>query len=221
MRAVRGSFELHVFVAPLDPAPEHCERFAAACAAFEMKGLHLFLVYDQGPVGVLQSSAYVDGGLDDAVARCHAQAQHLRDLGFNVIREKIEALADNIGVPKTRVEAHRAPDDLYFEFHISVGGPEDRALDDGDRAFLEDLSRELSQRFATRVPLSWNAFKAAQRFLNVRTYQLGYEASMEIVEAIVQRSSARGLVVKKTIREFIVYDTNKDVDRGWVEDPLP
>ena len=218
---VQGPFELHVFVAPLNPSSEECERFASACAEGGIKGLHLFLVFDQGPIGVLQSSVYVDGGFHDALARCHENAEHLRARGFRVIREKIEAAATNVGVPINAAEARRVPGDLCFEFHVSIAGPNDEPLVHADHTFLERLAKELTTDFGTRVPLSWNAFKAGQRFLNARTYGLGYQESMEFVNTIVGRIEKQGLVARKLIREFVVFDTNKDLDRGWLEDPLP
>jgi hypothetical protein len=56
-----------------------------------------------------------------------------------------------------------------------------------------------------------------QRYLNLRTYQLGYSSSAAIVQRVVDAMSRHGFTPAKVIREFIVFDTNKDLDRGWLE----
>lgn len=223
VETVTGTFELHVFVAPLDPEPEVVERFSAACrnAPAPMKPLLLELDYvNKGFVGVLQSSRYVTGTLDHARAAARADAEVLRAAGLTVIREKIEAAADNPGVPQTADDGARSPADRYIEFHVLIEGRE-RPLTEDDMVALRGLSREFSAMLRAPVPLSYNALKPAQRFLNLRARGVGLVQAMRPVRELEQRLAAMGqLQVKKVISEYICFDTNRAVDDGWVE-PLP
>lgn len=220
---VTGTFELHVFVAPLDPPPEVIERFGAACRAASppMKALLLRLDYvGRGFVGVLQSSRYIVGDVASARAAAHADAEVLRAAGLEVIREKVEAVSTNDGVPLTLDDARLSPADRYFEFHLLIdgrGGP----LSEADMRALGQLSADFSRRLGTPVPLSYNALKPAQRFLNLRSRGVGLEraaASVQALRAAIE--SGAELDVKKVIAEYICFDSNRAVDNGWLE-PLP
>jgi hypothetical protein len=220
---VQGSFEIHVFVAPLHPQPEHVQAFRAACARAPapMKALLLHLDYEgQGYVGVLQSSRYVQGDVALATQAAHADADFLRQAGLTVIREKVEAVASDDGVPRTTAEAQRSPTGRYFEFHLLIDG-KTQPLSEADMRTLRTIAGDVSARLMTRVPLSYNALKPAQRFLNLRTHGVGLDSAMESVQALT-RELARGgeLEVKKVIAEYICFDSNRAVDNGWLE-PLP
>src|SRR5262245_21552453 len=105
---VTGAFEIHVFVEPLDPPPDAIEAFRAACsrAPAPMKALLLHLDYvSKGCVGVLQSSRYVHGDMAAAREAAREDAEVLRAAGLAVIREKVEAVAGDEGVPKTAADA--------------------------------------------------------------------------------------------------------------------
>jgi hypothetical protein len=68
------------------------------------------------------------------------------------------------------------------------------------------------------VPLSYNALKPAQRFLNVRARGVGLAEAMAPVDALAAAiAGVEGLVVKKTIAEYICFDSNRAVDNGWLE----
>lgn len=217
---VTGSFEIHVFVAPLDPPPEVVEAFRAACAAapVAMKALLLNLDYvGKGFVGVLQSSRYVQGDVGAAREAAAADAELLRRAGLSVIREKVEAVAGNDGVPRNAADALGSPGERYFEIHVLIDGKA-RALSEQDMRSLRGLSGEFSTRLRTPVPLSYNAMKPSQRFLNLRCRGVGLEQAMEPVHALERAVAALGeLEVKKVIAEYVCFDSNRDVDNGWLE----
>ena len=219
---VTGLFELHVFVEPLDPPDDVVERFRAACrsASPPMKALLLELDYvGKGFVGVLQSSRYVEGDVAAARAAIAGDAAHLRAAGFRVIREKIEAMATAAGVPGDAAAAQQSPTDRYFEFHVLI----DRAsgLTDDDMRTIRTLGEALAAQLGTPVPLSYNALKPGQRFLNLRARGCGLDRAMRPVDELRAALADRGaLEVVKVIAEYICFDTNRAVDNGWLE-PLP
>jgi hypothetical protein len=217
-----GTFELHVFVEPFDPSEAEAARFVSACkgAPAPMKGLLLRLDYvGRGFVGVLQSSRYVQGTLAQARAAIAADAEALRAAGFRVIREKIEALVESQGVPRNQEEAAAEADDRYFEFHVLIErGEGGAALSEEDMVALRGLSREYTARLGSPVPLSYNALKPGQRFLNLRARGVGVEEAMRPVKELGARIEAAGVLqVRKVISEYICFDTNRAVDNGWLE----
>ena len=68
------------------------------------------------------------------------------------------------------------------------------------------------------VPLSYNAMKPSQRFLNLRDRGVGLERALEGVEDLRRAIEGPGeLEVKKVISEYICFDSNRAVDNGWLE----
>lgn len=215
--SVTGAFEIHVFVSPLDPSADQAERFKSACGG-HMKALLLNLDYvGRGFVGVLQTSRYVQGDVARARAAAAEDAAILRAAGFEVIREKVEALASCDGVPADAAAAAMSPRDRYFEFHVLIDRP-GRSIDDADVASLRGVSGAFARELGTPVPLSYNALKPAQRFLNLRARGVGLAEAMAPVRALEATiAGMAGLVVKKVIAEYICFDSNRAVDNGWLE----
>lgn len=217
---VTGSFEIHIFVEPLDPPPEAIAAFRVACAAAPtpMKALLLHLDYvGQGFVGVLQSSRYVQGDVAAAREAARADAEALRSAGLSVIREKVEAVATDAGVPQNAEDARRSPDDRYFEFHVLIDGKA-RPLSEDDMRSLRAIAADLAAQLGTPVPLSYNALKPSQRFLNLRARGVGLDQAMIPVRALEQAVTSAGVLeVKKVITEYICFDSNRAVDNGWLE----
>ena len=210
-------------MSPFDPSEDEARAFALACRGDEtspraMKGLLLRLDYEgRGFVGVLQSSRYVKGTLADARRGAEEDARLLSDAGFSVIRTKIEAVASNDGVPRTAMEAERSPEDRYFEFHLLVDGV-NGPISEGDVASLRAIARDMSARLDRPVPLSYNALKPAQRFLNLRARGCGLDDAMTVVNDLSERIEATDVLrVVKVIGEYICHDDNRAVDAGWLE----
>ncbi len=212
---VSHTFECHIFCEPLDPCEETKQRFVEACEKAGLRALCLGLDYEgKGVVNVLQSTKYYT--CDDVhtpVSHMLQDAQKLAET-FKVVRLKLEAVAADPGVPQTKEEAAQIPGDTYFEYHLKIKAP---VTPENDK-ILKVLARELTKELGVKVPFSCNNMGAkTQRFLNARTYGLGYQESFALVERIVDAVCARGFEVSKVIREFVVFDTNKELDRGWLE----
>lgn len=212
---VSGLFECHIFCTPLDPNPEEKERFVTACQEAGIKALCLGLDYEgKGVVNVLQSTKYYES--QDArtpiaymLRDAEALARH-----FEVVRLKLEAMAENPGIPLSDAQAKEIPGDSYFEYHIKVDAP---VSPENDEA-LKHLARKLTETLGIKIPFSCNNMRGKnQRFLNARTYGMGLEASSAVVEKICAAIREQGFPVGKVIREFIVFDTNKALDQGWLE----
>ena len=183
-----------------------------------MKGLLLQLDYqNRGFVGVLQSSRYVRGTLEEARSAADADARILADKGFEVVRRKVEAVSTNDGVPRSADDATRSPADRYFEFHLLVDG-KNGPISNDDVASLRTIARDMSARLGVPVPLSYNALKPAQRFLNLRARGVGLDEAMVGVRELERQIEATGVLsVVKVIAEYICSDDNRALDNGWLE----
>jgi hypothetical protein len=129
-----------------------------------------------------------------ALKRAAELALALQRQGMKLLRLKIE------GKPEANSDA------LYFEAHFKV------ELDDGKESELQPLARELG------VHLSRSAFARSagkqQRFLTARQCTLaGALASFERVESTL---ISRGWRVLSVDREAVLYDSNLELDEGWL-----
>lgn len=215
MPAISDTFECHIFVAPLNPNEELQIKFAQICKENGMRALNIGLNFEKtGLATVLQSTKYykvpnpmiaVEKMIEDA----KKLAEH-----FDVVRLKLESLATNEGVPQTDEEAKNIPGDTYFEYHIKI--KDAPASEESDNT-LKNLSYQLMEDLQIRVPFSCNNLKDFQRFLNARTYDMGFQNSFEKVKKIKASIESKGYEIERIISEFIVYDTNKKLDTGWLE----
>jgi hypothetical protein len=216
---VTGTFEIHIFVMPLDPSPEIAERFSSVCQLSHMKGLLLNLDYEnKGFVGVLQSSRYVRGTLEDAKRAADEDASVLKRADFEVVRKKVEAVATNDGVPKTNTDAAASPIDRYFEFHLLINNKSGAPISNENVVSLRAIANDMKQRLNQPVPLSYNALKPGQRFLNLRARGVGLEEAMVHVRDLEEHITSTGVLdVVKVISEYICFDDNRAIDNGWLE----
>src|SRR3954447_21951615 len=89
LEGVKGVFEIHIFVGPINPDDETLNRFKGTCNSNGMKPLFLFLQYEHiGPAGVMQSSCYVSGTFDKAYEKSLENVKAFEDAGLQVLRNK-------------------------------------------------------------------------------------------------------------------------------------
>ncbi len=242
---ITGISEIHVFFEPLNPTLKTVDKFTQICEEIneknknvqgfnKIKACHLCLHYkDVGDIRVMQSSRYITSDdMDLIINECINEANLIQkgfdeafergeiDEKVNVIREKIEAVAANKGVPKTNDDASLYPT-KYFEFHIRLGRKNEDTItpiqvDEIDE--LKALSKQFTERFNTPVPLSFNQTNEHQRYLNVRFNSLGSELAkvnvQQVVDAINESKNFKWI---KTIAEYVWYDSYRSLDSGWID----
>lgn len=214
-----NTFELHVFSA-LQPDEGTVELFKKTCAGAPspMKSLLLDLDFvGQGFVGVLQSSRYVQGELAGAIEAIHADAAAIAGAGLSVLREKIEAVATSPCVPPLASDPRAADPGRYFEIHM-LFAPHGGEVTPGHEQALLEVSRRMTAQLGRPVPRSYNVFKPQLRFLNLRSYLVGLAEARADVERVCAEVEATGLWGRsKVIEEYVCFDTNRGLDRGWLE----
>ncbi|SDH83641.1 hypothetical protein [Nonomuraea jiangxiensis] len=139
----------------------------------------------------------------------------LRDEGFDVVRVKIEAAPWNEDVPRSAAAAV-ALTGCYFEHHVKVVVRDDVTPPAG----IAQLA-EIAQRHSAHV--SRNARRecddgSAERFVTQRCRDIGLSEAGRRFDALVTELRSCGFAVLETEREFVVYDSNPQIDKGWIEE---
>lgn len=215
MPNISDTFEAHLFVGPINPSTELQQNFVRMSRALGMRALNLGLNFENAGLNtVLQTTKYYKvasplQALEQMVIDAEKLSEH-----FEVIRIKLESLASNNGIPQTDAEALNIPGDTYFEYHIKLKDVEINQINDDK---LKALSLKLTQDLNIKVPFSCNNLPDYQRFLNARTYKLGFENSFALVDRIKNAIIENGFLIDRIVSEFIAYDTNKALDSGWLE----
>lgn len=215
MPNISDTFEAHLFVGPINPSVELQQEFVRYCKTLGLRALNLGLNFEHAGVNtVLQTTKYykVKSPIQ-ALEQMVSDAERLSEK-FDVIRIKLESLATNEGIPQTDEEAHAIPGDTYFEYHIKLKDVEINVANDNK---LKTLSANLTHQLNIKVPFSCNNLPDYQRFLNARTYKLGFKNSYAIVQKIVDTITSNDYIIDRIVSEFIAYDTNKALDQGWLE----
>lgn len=236
---ISGLSEVHIFLNPLQPDPETLKRYddaveewnrdvlpTAEGAISKMRPVFLCLNFrEAGEIFVMQSARHVSHESNDfVIEEAYKDGKWFAERGLEVTRHKVEAYGGSEGVPLTDEEAQTYPN-RYWEFHLRVN----RADDNPDKAItaeevqsLKELSEYYTQELKIPVPLSYNAYKGGrQRFLNIRVGHCGRDTALKSVEYIKKdiatRPDFKYLNVGKAHTEYVWYDDNRDLDRGWID----
>ena len=215
MPNIADTFEAHLFVGPINPSVELQQEFVKVCRSLGLRALNLGLNFEGAGVNtVLQTTKYykVTSPLQ-ALEQMVEDAKKLSE-SFEVVRIKLESLAINDGIPQTDAEALAIPGDTYFEYHIKL---KDVEINQSNDDKLKALSQQLTQELNIKVPFSCNNLPDFQRFLNARTYRLGFQNSYALINKITEAIKENGFTIDRIVSEFIAYDTNKALDSGWLE----
>ncbi|MDB5338804.1 MAG: hypothetical protein JWN70_4423 [Planctomycetaceae bacterium] len=202
-----GDLETHLTVESV-PA----DRIAVLRRFAELQGLKcLHIVLDRGhSVSQPMLTRHGQGVLSSELEVARELADRLREAGFDVTRIKIEAAPLNEDVPQSDGAAASLPANHYFEHHVKL-------VIEGD-ADLAGLTR-LAERHQAR--LSRNALRVRddgrlERFVTQRCWSVGRVTAEQRLNALRWDLNQAGWTILETEAEFVVYDSNLDVDAGWL-----
>jgi hypothetical protein len=134
------------------------------------------------------------GELAIVVDEIAALQLRLETAGFRVVRAKIEAAADNPGVPLATG---------YFEFHVKIRLVDARLVDGAD-AIAKAHGARLSQNG-----------RAGTRFVTMRVYRASHAEAEAKLAALLDALAA--FEIAGVAREYAVYDSRIELDAGWLE----
>jgi hypothetical protein len=183
--AIRGGFEAHLTVDTDRPS-----EFAALCA--ELGVDHVAIELPEGVHrGQPMTASHHCGELAAVVAEVEALHARIARAGFAIVRTKLEAAANNEGVPLA---------DGYFEFHVKVTG--------GDE--LDQIARAHGGR------LSRNG-RSGSRFITMRVYRADLATAEAQLEGLIAALDAATVTRGSIAREYTIYDSRISLDAGWLE----
>lgn len=134
----------------------------------------------------------------------------LKSMGYNVVREKIEAAYWHTKAPFKQFGDTKMPEGCYFESHMGVLCSKDKL------PVFSKIAKE------TNAHLSKNAFKRNDGgtfiiMLTYRSYIQIYEDFRGSLYNIIERLHRELFTVEKEDVEFSIYDTKINHDSLWLK----
>ena len=197
-------YELHITVEE-HPTPEQAVAFTDVCTEMLGKCLYIQLANGDFPLQLMISRRSDFNDDATAVKWAQTQAEMIRQLGWNVVRIKVEApfSAKTYG-PKL----HAMYTEAHWKFLISEGDLHRWRNGIGLREWL-DIHPEL------RFKHSWNVMHPEVHYLTAR---IADKDSMKEQAYLDQRGADirnAGFTVQKQHYERVVYDDRLSLDSGW------
>jgi len=187
------------------------EQYKRDCKFIGVKPIVLDLQNRQGSsvMDDVMTSSKLVGNNGEAFDEMKRISTHLSSLGYNVIREKIEASYWHTKAPFKADGDTKMPEGCYFECHFNVACTDDR---------MKQLSNIAE---ITNCHLSSNAFKKFEDgsftiMLTYRSYTEMYEEFEHKLDLIKSNLSLGAFKIEKEIVEFSIYDTKITHDSKWL-----
>lgn len=151
------------------------------------------------------------GKLSDEIIAANQLKELLVADGFPVLRIKIEAAPWNEDVPQSSEDVTRHLPERYFESHIRILYP------------IGTDNSELVERIKMySAHLSRNAFRQRhdcleERFVTHRCWSVGYCEARQKLNSLLREIRALSYTVIDVEEEYVVFDTNLEIDAGWIK----
>ena len=141
----------------------------------------------------------------------------LREMGYNVIREKIETIPWHPDAPFE--SKGLLPNGRYFESHIGVSITPNMKSE--LNSFVNHLNLGKFKKFGGISKLSQNFFKKVKNgeyinMLTYRNYSCGYSEFKKDVDMIKFLLESNGFSFEKVEVEYALYDSNIEHDNNWL-----
>ncbi|CAF1386676.1 unnamed protein product [Didymodactylos carnosus] len=201
---INGTFEVHITVENND-----MEHFLNVCKINKLKSIFIHLNNGNNPKQLMTSSYHV-GTYSNIVEEIKTLA-NIQFKDFNIIRLKIESLPSNNGIPENDIDKLLFWDinSNYFEFHYKI------------------LISSLNQlRRLKKLCITYELYLARNAFKTISINEMYYIITMRLfnvsrVNAFIRNDTIINYLTMnhfpplKVEREFVVYDSNIDLDNGW------
>lgn len=199
-----GAYESHITVLCDEGM---FDRFSDRCQALDAKAIVIELNVGDRPVQPMLCKRHLTGSsetLSNIVQMIGALSEE-----FEVERVKVEASLNNRGIPLRSDSAVRLPADCYFEHHVKLDLP--NGFDDGE---LRNQVRKFSGHLSLN-PLHTDKSRQ-RRFITQRFYNSTENQASLKLKQLEEYLEHTDFDVLQVIREFNIYDSNIDRDRGWM-----
>jgi hypothetical protein len=201
-----ATFEIHLTVKILGTGEEERFRRWADAAGFKC----LFIQLDRGATPAQPMLTWhCEGSLASARTRAEEVRALLAAARFFVTRVKIETALNAPGVPQEDATGLLLPETQYFEHHVKLALPV--GLNPPDLPVL--VRRHGAQ-------LSRNALCHAgaveERFVTQRSRAVGRPSARRQLDGLLEALAGAGHAVLEVKEEFVLFDSNTALDRGWI-----
>lgn len=212
----RGTFEAHMTV---DAATaERRADLVALCETMGVKCVLIELAAGRTPSQPM-TAHFHRGELATVLAEVDAHYGQLVRGGFEVVRVKLEAVANNVGVPVTDDDARAfASGRAYFEFHAKLRLPISLAAT--ELGSLRALCREHDAHLSLNNRKSDHSKATFDRFVTLRLRGVGKAHADARFDTLVASLRENGYEIVGVKRELTIYDSRASLDAGWLEPDL-
>jgi hypothetical protein len=213
MQEYRGEFEVHVTVGL--PEQDGWGSFHSWCTLHHCKSVHIILASGEHAEQPMATWRRSGATLPAVLSEARQIAAELQNDGFPPVRIKVEASTLNQNVPQSDEEAIGHATSNYFEHHVKL--LRNRA------APCDGLMRACGKRFAHLSRNAWRERSQGkeERFVTLRSHRVGKGSSDRQLRELLDLLNAIGEQVIEVESEYCVYDSNLDLDRGWLPSEMP
>lgn len=204
---INGIFEVHISVNC--ETNDDLELFLECCNKNNIKPIIIQLSNGENNKQVMTSS-FITGVYKDVIlTKTKDTVNRLFDntrLKDKIVRVKIESLARNTGVPILE----NKEEDKYFEFHYKIVIKSNIEYD-----FIKSFVKNYDARISSNAFKHNNENAVKHYFITKRVHNAGQEYAMQQHEILKEALSINGFTPLKTEAEFVVFDSNYNLDKGW------
>ena len=219
MGEIRGIFEVHITVGTDGDSLHRLWRYCSVRPTIKP----VLAVADSGVVkNQYMISKYKAGSASQMISSAKLMASQLKSAGLAVIRVKVEAMANNDGVPRSSADykeyaANNAAVNPkpYFEFHTKIILGKDHVYEDLQKTLANFQNEYKTDQVYANVSVNLCGSKVP--LMTLRIYEMGRDAAYEIKDKLFHLVKSQGFKMDgKTQYEFSIYDSNETVDHGWL-----
>ena len=212
----------------LNDFKEHCRSIGVKPIVIDLE------MKDKSSMKDVMTSSKFFGDNRTAYEESERIAKRLKEMGYEVVRNKIETVPWHPAAPQDDDKDHPLwdgepiPNGCYFESHIGVIVTKETKEDLEE---LVDFLNESICEFSGTAKLSKNFFKKTDdgKFINMLTYRSNmvnakeFESEVRSIEKIISGkndwsmlSNFRSFEYEKVEIEYAIYDTNVTHDAKWI-----
>lgn len=204
----QGEFETHLTIAlrhgqEVNELQHWAERRGLKC-------LHIVLARGETPSQPMLTRRG-QGRFRQELEKARELSEALNAAGFDIVRIKLEIPAESEHLPELRTDAPEQAAVRYFEHHIKL------LLSEDDDLFpLSDLAvRHSAHLSRNSLRVRDDGFR--EHFITQRSGRRRTEAHDQLLSLLAELTKPKRTILSVE-EEYVVFDSNLDVDRGWIEE---
>ena len=212
-----GVFEIHIFIDPEDNYV-NLLRFVKNMSKTKMMKIVHAVAYCK--VNQLMISHFTRKNSEkEAIQAARYFESEMMRQNIKVVRVKIES-HNTSSVPLTKKDYEKYCKYIngvyegyggtpYFEFHAKVGN---NVAKENYYETIEDDVKHFKG-----VAVSYNmCSKSCKPLLTIRVFDDGYQGAQNYKDKVLDSMKEKGYIFEELQTEFSVYDTNTNLDKGWM-----